>query len=101
MLHTIFELFPFLAGLLFGLLGIRRFYRSIPPLALLTRGSIAIGSICSFLAGELFQGWIPALAAAGLDCGRAALGCVTAYFVLKCMAARWETGLSSKLLAGE
>lgn len=96
-----FELFPFLAGLLFGLLGTPRFHRGIPPLALFTRGSIAIGCICSFLAGELFQGWIPAFAAAGLDFGGAALGCVTAHFVLKCIAARWETRLSSKLLAGE
>lgn len=90
MLQAMFELSPFLAGFLFGLLGALRLGQRIPHRAIGMGNSIAIGCFCSSLAGELLHGWLSALASLTVDVGAAALGWVTARFVLKCIAARWE-----------
>jgi heme/copper-type cytochrome/quinol oxidase subunit 1 len=49
--------------------------------------SVAIGAICSFLAGELTGTLLGAIACIAMDSGTAAAGWLVAHFALKRMAA--------------
>ena len=83
MLHAFFELSPLLAGSLCGLLMLfRSADRRLKP-KVIVPVSLAIGTVCAFVVGELNQGLLSALASIAFDSGTAAVGWVVAHLAAR------------------
>jgi hypothetical protein len=67
-MHTLFELLPFAAGLIFSPRGTH--YR----LSAIAQSGIIIGCVCFLASGEVFSTWWLALACLGVDVGTAIVG---------------------------
>jgi hypothetical protein len=87
MLHAIFEISPFIAGILCGLLIFFRGRDRLIHPRLVAAGSVGIGFVCALIAGELSQGLLIAISSVVVDSSACALGWIVAHVAVKRIAA--------------
>jgi hypothetical protein len=83
MLHAIFEISPFLGGVLCGLLIFFRGRDRLLHPRIVAAGSVGIGCLCALIAGELSGGLWTAIGSVLVDSSACALGWVVAHFAVK------------------
>ena len=81
MIHALWEFSPFIAGLACGLLTSTR--NRPQQRALITKASLAIGTVFACAAGELAGGSLTAVVSIIVDSGAVAAGLIVAHVVVK------------------